>query len=96
MNDTFVVVELDPPIEIAISEVETVVVVEEPVETIIVEVGEGGAAVDPTMFFQVLLYLSELDNQTKKTTARTNLGFTTSASAPSGGQDGDIWIQYTP
>lgn len=31
---------------------------------------------------------------TSASAARTNLGFTVSASAPSGGNDGDVWFQY--
>jgi len=76
-DDTFVIVENDPPISVTVEGQEMVVVVAEAQEPTIIKIGEGGPSVDPNMFFQVLLYLSELDNESKKHTARTNLGLET-------------------
>lgn len=78
-DDTLV--EVNPPSNtlVTVTGVATVVVAQQAVSPTIIETGGGGggAAVDPNMFYQVLLYLAELDNETKKHTARTNLGLAT-------------------
>lgn len=77
-DDTIVVVDPPSPVEVVVTGVETVAVVQVPQPITVIESGiGGGAAVDPSLFFQVLLYLAELDNETKKHTARTNLGLET-------------------
>jgi len=75
MNDTFVVVELDPPITVTVGGQTEVVVVKEPQEVTVVYAGTGGggASVDPNMFFQTLLRFAELDTEQKKVEARVNL-----------------------
>ena len=76
-DDTFVIVENTPPVSVTIEGQDVVVIVKEVQAPTIVNIGEGAPSIDPNTFFQVLLYLAELDNETKKHSARTNLGLET-------------------